>query len=72
MVTSPCKDCVDRHCACSDSCSKFKKYREEFEAQKKWLKESRYCFTSMHNKPFNNIGKNLRERKGYTKVFGQS
>ena len=33
--TSPCKDCKDRHPACSDKCDRYKAWKAEIERVKK-------------------------------------
>lgn len=66
-VPCPCKGCEERYCACSDSCSKFKEYKAEIEKQKEFTKENKYRFSSPHNRPYMNVGKNKRERLEYNK-----
>ena len=39
-MTSPCKDCPDRHTACHGHCEKYKEWKDLDQAQKKHLKET--------------------------------
>lgn len=39
-MTSPCKDCQDRHTACHGHCEKYKDWKDLDQAQKKHLKET--------------------------------
>ena len=66
-VPCPCKGCEERHCACSDSCSKFKEYRAEIEKRKQYTKDNKYRFASPHNRPYMKLGKCEREHKKYDK-----
>ena len=66
-VPCPCKGCSDRHCACSDTCPKYKEYRAELEKQKQYTAENKYRFSSNHNRPYMNPSKGVRERKGLNK-----
>lgn len=66
-VPCPCKGCEERHCACSDTCPKYKEYRAELEKQKEYTKESKNRFSSPHNRPYMHISKGERERKPYYK-----
>ena len=63
----PCKGCEERHCACSDTCTKYKEYKAELEKQKQYTEENRYRFSSPHQRPYMHIGKSARERKQYNK-----
>lgn len=38
-LSAPCKDCEDRHEGCHAECERYKVYKNEREAAKKWLKE---------------------------------
>ena len=40
-VPCPCKGCEERHCACSDTCPKYKEYKAELEKQKEYTKENK-------------------------------
>lgn len=66
-VPCPCKGCEERHCACSDTCPKYKEYRAELEKQKEYTFEGKNRFSSPHQRPYTHIGKSTRERKGYDK-----
>lgn len=66
-VYCPCKGCEERHCACSDTCPKYKEYRAELEKQKQYTEENRYRFSSTHQRPYMHIGKSERERKQYNR-----
>lgn len=65
----PCKDCSDRHCACSDSCSKYKEYKANLGQEKKWQEENKSPMYSSHYRPYTNLSKSGREEKGYHKLF---
>lgn len=51
-VLCPCKGCADRFCACSSTCEKYAEWRKEYDAEKKWLQDNKYRFSTTHNKPF--------------------
>lgn len=36
---APCKDCPDRHEGCHGECGKYKDYKQEREAAKRWIKQ---------------------------------
>jgi hypothetical protein len=66
MIINPCKDCPNRHCACSSTCEKYAEWRKEYDAEKKWLQDNKYRFSTTHNKPFLRNSKSDRERKQHT------
>ena len=66
-VPCHCKGCKERHCACSDTCPKYKEYRAELEKQKQYTDENKNRFSSPHQRPYMNLSKSVRERKQYNK-----
>ena len=64
-ISCPCKGCADRHCACSDTCPKYKEYKAEIEKQKEYTQENKNRFSSPHQRPYTHTSKGVRERKGY-------
>ena len=67
-VYCPCKGCEERHCACSDTCHKYKEYKVELEKQKRYTEENKCRFSSTHQRPYMHIGKSARERKSRQRI----
>lgn len=38
-LNAPCKDCADRHSGCHSECDRYKDYKSNRAAAKKWIKQ---------------------------------
>lgn len=63
---SPCKECMECSSACWDRCSRYKQYKEELSAQKKFLSTAKN--TEANNRMIERFHKNLHRQKQKGKI----